>query len=82
MAGCATGDEEFEAFLDKGHHEVTEAELWQWTSRLLEEVAREWGRPPTERSMASRDILVMLVGLSPGDIVLAVLSIRRDGGVR
>lgn len=72
-----TVEDEFEAVLMKGWHEVTDSELWQWTPRLLEEVARGWGQPLTERVIAARGLL-MLAQLTPGDIVQAVLVLRAE----
>lgn len=70
-----TVDEEFEAVLKKGWHEVTDSELWQWMPRCFEEVARGWGQPLNERISAARGLL-MLAQLTPGDVVQAVQALR------
>lgn len=72
-----TVEDEFEALLAKDGGLVTDSELWQWTPRLLDEVARGWGQPLTDRVSAARWLL-MTAGLTPGDVVQAVLALRAE----
>lgn len=67
----------FEEALEAHPAEVTGAELWEHTPQAIGELSAAWGKPLEGRAAQAMRLLI-LSGMTRGEVVMAVMQHRGD----